>query len=97
MSLAFLLTTLVVVATPGTGAVYTVAAGLSRGVRAGIVAAFGCTLGVIPHLIAAITGLAVLLHASAVAFEAIKWLGVAYLLYLAWRTLRDTSTIDPDV
>ena len=92
MSLAFLLTTLVVVATPGTGAVYTVAAGLSRGVRAGIVAAFGCTL-----LIAAITGLAVLLHASAVAFEAIKWLGVAYLLYLAWRTLRDTSTIDPDV
>ena len=97
MSLAFLLTTLVVVATPGTGAVYAVAAGLSRGVRAGIVAAFGCTLGVIPHLIAAITGLAVLLYASAVAFETIKWLGVAYLLYLAWRTLRDTSTIDPDV
>jgi threonine/homoserine/homoserine lactone efflux protein len=93
MSIAFLLTTLVVVATPGTGAVYSIAAGLSRGSRAGIVAAFGCTLGVLPHMVAAITGLAAILHASAIAFQAIKWLGVAYLLYLAWQTLRDQSAI----
>jgi threonine/homoserine/homoserine lactone efflux protein len=53
VSVAFILTTLVVVATPGTGAVYSIAAGLSRGVRAGIVAAFGCTLGVVPHMVAA--------------------------------------------
>lgn len=96
MSLAFLLTTLVVVATPGTGAVYTIAAGLSRGTRAGVVAAFGCTLGVVPHMVAAITGLAAILNASAVAFQTIKWLGVGYLLYLAWQTLRDTSTVDID-
>jgi|SRR5215213_677466 threonine/homoserine/homoserine lactone efflux protein len=88
MSISFLLTTLVVVATPGTGAVYSIAAGLSRGSRAGIIAAFGCTLGVLPHMVAAVTGLAALLHASAIAFQAIKWLGVAYLLYLAWQTLR---------
>ena len=93
MSIAFLLTTLVVVATPGTGAVYSIAAGLSRGSRAGIIAAFGCTLGVLPHMVAAITGLAAILHASAIAFQAIKWLGVAYLLYLAWQTLRDQSAI----
>lgn len=74
MSIAFLLTTLVVVATPGTGAVYSIAAGLSRGSRAGIIAAFGCTLGVLPHMVAAITGLAAILHASAIAFQAIKWL-----------------------
>jgi threonine/homoserine/homoserine lactone efflux protein len=86
MSIAFLLTTLVVVATPGTGAVYSIAAGLSRGSRAGIIAAFGCTLGVLPHMVAAITGLAAILHASAIAFQAIKWLGVAYLLYLAWHS-----------
>ena len=73
-----------VVATPGTGAVYSIAAGLSRGSRAGIIAAFGCTLGVLPHMVAAITGLAAILHASAIAFQAIKWLGVAYLLYFAW-------------
>jgi len=96
MSIAFLVTTLVVVATPGTGAVYSIAAGLSRGTKAGIVAAFGCTLGVIPHMVAAITGLAAILNASAIAFQTIKWLGVAYLLYLAWRTVRDTSTIDVD-
>ena len=96
MSIAFLLTTLVVVATPGTGAVFSIAAGLSRGTKAGIVAAFGCTLGVIPHMVAAITGLAAILNASAIAFQAIKWLGVAYLLYLAWKTFRDKSLIDVD-
>lgn len=96
MSVAFLLTTLVVVATPGTGAVYSIAAGLSRGTRAGIIAAFGCTLGVLPHMVAAITGLAAILNASAIAFETVKWLGVAYLLYLAWQTLRDRSLIDVD-
>ncbi|HCS61612.1 MAG TPA: lysine transporter LysE [Microbacterium sp.] len=96
MSIAFLLTTLVVVATPGTGAVYSIAAGLSRGTKAGIIAAFGCTLGVIPHMVAAITGLAAILNASAIAFQTIKWLGVAYLLYLAWQTLRDKSAIQID-
>lgn len=94
MSIAFLLTTLVVVATPGTGAVYSIAAGLSRGMKAGVVAAFGCTLGVVPHMVAAITGLAAILNASAMAFQTMKWLGVIYLLYLAWQTLRDTSALD---
>jgi threonine/homoserine/homoserine lactone efflux protein len=96
VSIAFLITTLVVVATPGTGAIYSIDAGLSRGTRAGIIAAFGCTLGVIPHMIAAITGLAAILNASAVAFQTIKWLGVAYLLFLAWQTLRDKSSITVD-
>ena len=96
MTITFLLTTLVVVATPGTGAVYSIAAGLSRGTKAGIVAAFGCTLGVIPHMIAAITGLAAVLNASAVAFQTIKWLGVAYLLYLAWQTVRESGAIESD-
>jgi len=93
MSLAFLLTTLVIVATPGTGVLYTLAAGLSRGVRASIVAALGCTLGIVPHMVAAITGLAALLHASAVAFAALKYLGVAYLLLLAVMTLRDEEAL----
>lgn len=94
MSLAFLLTTLVVVATPGTGAVFSIAAGLSRGAKAGVIAALGCTLGVLPHMIAAITGLAAILNASAIAFQTIKWLGVAYLLYLAWQTFRDKTLIE---
>lgn len=96
MSTAFLLTTLVVVATPGTGAVYSVNAGLGRGSRAGLLAAFGCTVGVLPHMLAAVTGLAALLHRSAVAFTALQWLGVLYLLYLAWHTLRHPLTVDLD-
>ena len=72
---------------------YSIAAGLSRGSRAGIIAAFGCTLGVLPHMVAAITGLAAILHASAIGFQAIKWFGVAYLLYLACQTLRNQSAI----
>ncbi|MBZ9675009.1 LysE family translocator [Mesorhizobium sp. ES1-1] len=89
MSVEFLLTSLIVVASPGTGVLYTLSAGLSRGSRAAIVAALGCTLGIVPHMIAAITGLAALLHTSAVAFETLKYLGVAYLLYMAWNTLKE--------
>jgi threonine/homoserine/homoserine lactone efflux protein len=93
VSTAFLVTTLVVVVSPGTGVLYTVAAGLSRGSRASIVAAFGCTLGIVPHMAAAITGLAALLHTSAVAFQTLKYLGVVYLLYMAWSTLREKGAL----
>jgi threonine/homoserine/homoserine lactone efflux protein len=93
VSIEFLVTTLVVVATPGTGVLYTLAAGLARGRRASVVAALGCTLGIVPHMVAAITGLAALLHASAVAFQVLKYAGVAYLLYMAWSTLRDTGAL----
>ena len=96
MSIAFLLTTLVVVATPGTGALFTIAAGLSRGRRASLVAAVGCTVGIVPHMVAAIAGLAALLYTSSVAFSVLKYLGVAYLLILAWRTLRDRSPLTVD-
>ncbi len=96
MTFEFLLTSLIVVASPGTGVVYTLAAGLSQGARASIVAALGCTLGILPHLLAAVTGLAAILHASATAFSAIKYLGVAYLLYMAWNTLRENGALRVD-
>lgn len=93
MSIAFLLTSFIVVATPGTGVLYTMTAGLSRGARASVIAAVGCTLGIIPHMVAAITGLAALLHTSAPAFQVLKYLGVAYLLFMAWRTIRDKGAL----
>lgn len=93
MSIEFLVTSLIVVISPGTGVLYTLAAGLSRGSRASVVAAFGCTLGIVPHMAAAIMGLAALLHASALAFQALKYLGVAYLLYMAWNTLREQGAL----
>jgi threonine/homoserine/homoserine lactone efflux protein len=93
VSTAFLLTSLVVVVSPGTGVLYTMAAGLSRGARASVIAAVGCTLGIIPHMIAAITGLAALLHTSAVAFQTLKYVGVTYLLFIAWRTLKEKGAL----
>lgn len=93
MSLDFWMTSLVVVASPGTGVLFTLAAGLSRGAQASIVAAFGCTLGIVPHMAAAILGLAALLHASAVAFQVFKYLGVAYLLYMAWSALQERGAL----
>jgi threonine/homoserine/homoserine lactone efflux protein len=91
MTISFLITTLIVVVTPGTGVVYTLSAGISRGTRASIVAALGCTLGVVPHLAVTLTGLAALLQASPLAFQILKYLGVAYLVYMAVATLRDRS------
>jgi len=93
MTTEFLLTTLVIVAMPGTGVIYTLAAGLARGARASIVAAVGCTLGIVPHMAAAITGLAALLHTSAVAYQVLKYVGVAYLLFMAVSTLRDKDAL----
>ena len=96
MSPAFLVTSLVIVAIPGTGAIFTLGTGLARGARAAIVAAFGCTLGVVPHMVAAITGLAAVLHASGVAFAIAKYLGVAYLLFMAWSTWRSRGVLSLD-
>jgi threonine/homoserine/homoserine lactone efflux protein len=93
MSIEFLITSLIVVASPGTGVLYTLATGLSRGSRASVVAAFGCTLGIVPHMAAAILGLAALLHTSALAFQTFKYLGVAYLLYMAWNALREHGAL----
>ena len=94
MSAEFLITTFLVVVTPGTGVIFTLAAGLSRGARASVIAAIGCTLGIVPHLAAAVVGLAALLNASAIAFQGVKYAGVAYLLFLAWRTLREEGGLE---
>ncbi|MGL4636924.1 MAG: LysE family translocator [Beijerinckiaceae bacterium] len=98
MWIEFLITSLVVVASPGTGAVFTIATGLARGGKPSVVAAFGCTLGIVPHMLAAITGLAAILHTSALAFAVLKYLGVAYLLYMAWSSLqeRGAMSVEPD-
>jgi threonine/homoserine/homoserine lactone efflux protein len=90
-SAEFLLTSLVVVLIPGTGVVFTVSSALAQGRRASLFAAAGCTLGILPHLLATVLGLAAVMHASALAFEVLRYAGVAYLFYLAIATWRDRS------
>src|SRR5882757_7485403 len=91
ITVEFLVTSLIVVLIPGTGVVFTVSTGLVQGRRASIFAALGCTAGIVPHLLATVLGLAALMHTSAVAFQMLKYAGVAYLLYLAYATWRDKS------
>ncbi|AXS39422.1 LysE family translocator [Breoghania sp. L-A4] len=93
MSIEFLLTSIVVVLLPGTGVLYTLSVGLGQGGRASVIAAFGCTLGIVPTVLASILGLAALLHTSAIAFQVIKYLGVAYLFYMAWSMLREGGAL----
>jgi len=94
MSVEFLLTSIVVILLPGTGVLYTLAIGLGRGFRPSIAAAFGCTLGILPAAMASIVGLAAILHTSALAFQIVKYLGVAYLFYMAWNIMKDGGTLD---
>jgi len=93
MSIEFVVTALIVVVAPGTGVIYTLANGLTLGQRASIFAALGCTLGIVPHIAASILGLAAIVHTSALAFQALKYAGVAYLLYLAWSAWRETGAL----
>jgi threonine/homoserine/homoserine lactone efflux protein len=92
ITVEFLITSLIVVLIPGTGVVFTVSTGLARGRRGSIFAALGCTAGIVPHLLATVLGLAALMHTSAVAFQMLKYAGVAYLLYLGYATWNDRST-----
>lgn len=96
MDLEFLITALVVVLIPGTGVLYTVAVGLARGTGPSVAAAFGCTLGILPALLASVAGVSALLHASALLFQALKIAGIAYLFYLAWKTLQDSGPLSLD-
>jgi threonine/homoserine/homoserine lactone efflux protein len=93
VSVEFLVTSFIIIVSPGTGVLDTLAAGLARGSRASVVAAFGCTIGIVPHMAAAIMGLAALLHTSALAFQTFKYLGVAYLLYMAWSSLCEKGAL----
>lgn len=91
ISIEFLITSLIVVLIPGTGVIFTVSTGITQGRKASIYAAVGCTLGIIPHLLATILGLAALMHTSALAFQTLKYAGVAYLFYISYATWKDTA------
>jgi threonine/homoserine/homoserine lactone efflux protein len=96
LTLEFLITSLVVVLSPGTGVVYTVSTGIVQGRKASVFAAIGCTAGIIPHLLATVFGLAAVMHTSALAFSMLKYAGVAYLLYVAYATFKDKTAFAVD-
>jgi len=90
----FLLTSLIVVLIPGTGAVYTITTGITLKWKASLVAAIGCTLGIIPHILVTVLGLSAILNMSAQVFSVLKLGGSVYLLYLAWNMWREAGTLE---
>jgi threonine/homoserine/homoserine lactone efflux protein len=96
MSLEFVLTSLVVAAIPGTGVVYTIACSIGGGWRRGLFATVGCTLGVVPHLMAAMLGLSGVMQAGSVAYETVRWAGVVYLVYMGVSMIRQRDGLDLD-
>jgi threonine/homoserine/homoserine lactone efflux protein len=96
VSIEFLLTSLVVILIPGTGVVYTVSSSIGGGRRRGLFAAVGCTLGILPHMLAAMLGLSGIMHAGSVVFEVVRWAGVAYLVFMGFSMIRDAGTLPLD-
>jgi threonine/homoserine/homoserine lactone efflux protein len=92
----FLLTSLVVVLIPGTGVVYTVSSSIGGGRRRGLIAAVGCTLGIVPHMVAAMLGLSGIMQAGSVVFEVVRWAGVAYLVFMGFSMIREAGTLPLD-
>ena len=91
----FITTALVLNATPGVDMLFTLSRTLQHGWRSGVAAALGITSGCVVHTVAAALGLAALLAASAWAFTAVKWIGAAYLIWLAWGMLRAAASAAP--
>jgi threonine/homoserine/homoserine lactone efflux protein len=96
MSVEFLLTSLVVAAIPGTGVVYTIASAIGGGWRRGMFATIGCTLGVVPHLMAAMLGLSGVMQAGSVVYETVRWAGVVYLVYMGISMMRRGDVLELD-
>ena len=76
---------------PGAGSIYTISTGLFSGWRSSIAAAFGCTAGIIPHLLFSILVLSSVYEYSTEAFQATKYIGAVYLLYLAYSMWKESG------
>lgn len=83
----FALTGLILNLTPGNDMIYVMARSSGQGVKAGIVSSLGIMAGCLVHIIAAVVGISALIAQSAIAFDIIKYIGAAYLIYLGVKTL----------
>ncbi len=93
ISAGFLITSFIVVVIPGTGVIYTITTSLSGSRRQAMLAALGCTLGILPHILAAVFGLSALLHTGAQFLRIIRIAGILYLTYLGLDLIRSNNRI----
>lgn len=78
---------------PGPDILFVITQSISQGKKAGIVTASGLCTGVLAHTTAAALGISALVYKSALAFEIVKYAGAAYLLYLAWKALKESEEL----
>ena len=78
---------LLLLVTPGPAVLFVVTRSVEQGKRAGLISALGLTAGGAVHVVAAVAGLSALLASSAMAFQAVRWAGAIYLVYLGVRTI----------
>ncbi len=90
--LAFFSTSLILALSPGPDNLFVMAQSAQNGRAAGLYVTLGLATGLIGHTVAVAFGLAAIVHSSALAFGVMKYIGAAYLLYLAWQALRATAT-----
>jgi threonine/homoserine/homoserine lactone efflux protein len=84
----FALAALIMVLTPGPNMIYLISRSLCQGRKAGITSLFGVATGFLVHMFAAALGLTALFMAIPLAYDLLRWLGAAYLLWLAWQAIR---------
>jgi threonine/homoserine/homoserine lactone efflux protein len=89
----FVLAGLLLNITPGADFIFITASGISGGPKAGIAAAVGVNLGVVVHIAMAAAGVSALLLAYPAAYDAIRYVGAVYLLYIAWQAWTDRSAL----
>lgn len=87
----FVAATFILNITPGNDFIFVATQSISKGIKAGIVSSFGISLGLLVHISASVLGLSLLLSKSLIAFEIIKWLGAAYLVYLGIKSFLSKS------
>ncbi len=91
--LSYLVAALIVIASPGPDSLNSLAIGLSRGRREGVAYALGVGVGCLTHTVWAMLGISAVVAASATLFNVIKWIGVAYLVWLGIQSLRSKGSI----
>jgi threonine/homoserine/homoserine lactone efflux protein len=91
--LSYLVAALIVIASPGPDSLNSLAIGISRGRREGVAYALGVGVGCLTHTVWAMLGISAIVAASAALFNVIKWIGVAYLVWLCIQSLRSKGSI----
>ncbi len=79
---------------PGPDNIFVITQGISRGRKTAVLTALGMCSGISVHTLAAALGVSAIFYSSSVAFQIVKYLGAVYLIYLAWKAIKESGTAE---